>query len=227
MRMPYVRVVPLVALVLATSMVTSVAQPSGAPSPADIARRVQQHYTQVLDLEADFVQTYTGGLLRQSASERGTVAIRRPGRMRWTYTAPERKEFIADGHSVYAYVPADRQVIISPMPGPHETTPALFLSGQGHLVDDFRASPAELPAGIAGLLGVTLTPNVSDRDLEWITLGVDATTWRIHYLSARDRQGGTSTFRFSRIREDRRLPDQTYQFTMPKGVDVIRHAATH
>ena len=36
--------------------------------------------------------------------------------MRWVYTAPERKEFVSDGAKIYSYLPADKQVIVSPVP---------------------------------------------------------------------------------------------------------------
>ena len=199
---------------------------TGAPSPPDgqvddLARRVQAHYDTVRDFEGDFTQTYEGGVLRQKATERGTVAIRRPGRMRWTYTAPERKEFVSDGVKVYSYVPADKQVIVSPMPAPGETTPALFLSGQGNLVRDFTPSATELPGAAPGLVGIKLTPKRADRDFAWLAIGVDPAALQIRHLVASDRQGGTSTFAFTNLRENQALPDKLFEFKIPKGVDVV------
>ena len=64
-------------------------------------------------------------MLRTKTTERGTVVIKRPGRMRWVYTAPERKEFVSDGTKIYAYFPADKQVIVSPAPtGPTPRRPS-------------------------------------------------------------------------------------------------------
>ena len=90
-------------------------------------------------------------MLRTKTTERGTVAIKRPGKMRWVYTKPERKEFVSDGTRLYSYLAADKQVIVSPAPGPNDgTIPALFLAGQGDIVRDFTASvhgPARRGAG--------------------------------------------------------------------------------
>ena len=66
--------------------------------------------------QGDFVQTYEGGVLRTKTTERGTVAIKRPGRMRFTYTKPEKKEFVSDGTRLYTHLVADKQVIVSPAP---------------------------------------------------------------------------------------------------------------
>jgi outer membrane lipoprotein carrier protein len=195
--------------------------PAGTAAVDDLARRVQAHYDTVRDFEADFTQTYEGGVLRQKATEKGTVAVRRPGRMRWTYTAPEKKEFVSDGVKVYSYVPADKQVIVSPMPAPGDTTPALFLSGQGNLVRDFTASAIDLPGAAPGLIGIKLTPKRDDRDFAWLAIGVDPATLQIRHLVASDRQGGTSTFAFTNLRENRALSDKLFEFKIPKGVDVV------
>jgi outer membrane lipoprotein carrier protein len=193
-----------------------------APATAEnLAARVQQRLATIRDFEADFTQAYEGGVLRTTASERGTVAIKRPGRMKWIYTQPEKKEFVSDGLRLYAYIPADKQVIVSPMPAAGQTTPALFLSGQGDLVRDFASSFMELPGAPAGLTGLKLTPRKADPDYEWMAIGVDPATLQIRYLTAADRQGGRSTFVFSGMKENRGLSDKMFEFRIPRGVDVI------
>lgn len=193
-----------------------------APATAEqFAAKVQQRLAGIRDFEADFTQSYEGGVLRTTASERGTVAIKRPGRMKWLYTQPERKEFVSDGLRLYAYMPADKQVIVSPVPAAGQTTPALFLSGQGDLVRDFSSSFMELPGAPAGLTGLKLVPKKTDPDYEWMAIGVDPATLQIRYLTAADRQGGRSTFTFSGMKENRGLSDKMFEFRIPRGVDVI------
>ena len=87
------------------------AQTPGAGADADaLARALQQRYQTITDFSADFVHTYRGGVLRTQTRERGTVKIKKPGKMRWVYTAPERKEFVSDGVKIYSHIPQDRQV---------------------------------------------------------------------------------------------------------------------
>ena len=62
-----------------------------------------------------FIQTYEGGALRRKATEGGTVYIKKPGKMRWDYTAPEKKLFISDGRTIFL-LPADKQVMKNPVP---------------------------------------------------------------------------------------------------------------
>ena len=85
---------------------------------------MQRHYDGVKDFSADFTHAYEGGVLRRKTTERGSVLVRKPGRMRWAYTAPEEKLFVSDGVKMYAWVPADRQVTISAMPKGDEAVDA-------------------------------------------------------------------------------------------------------
>ena len=71
-------------------------------------------YQQVRDFSASFVHNYRGGVLRTQSSERGTVSVKKPGKMRWIYTNPERKEIVSDGAKIYTHIVADKQVIVSP-----------------------------------------------------------------------------------------------------------------
>ncbi|HIN10102.1 MAG TPA: outer membrane lipoprotein carrier protein LolA, partial [Acidobacteria bacterium] len=66
-------------------------------SPQDLQQALQQRYELVLDFSADFMHTYEGGMLRTRLVERGTILVKRPGRMRWDYREPERKLFVSDG----------------------------------------------------------------------------------------------------------------------------------
>ncbi|HYU77783.1 MAG TPA: outer membrane lipoprotein carrier protein LolA, partial [Vicinamibacterales bacterium] len=153
-------------------------------------------------------------------TERGTVAVKRPGRMRWVYEKPEKKEFVSDGRRLYSYVPADKQVIVSPVPE-GSSTPALFLTGKGHLVRDFTASFAQLPGALPDTTLLKLVPRHADPDVEWLILGVDSTSLQIRQLVAADRQGGRSSFTFTNLKENRGLSDKIFEFRIPRGVDVV------
>jgi outer membrane lipoprotein carrier protein len=206
-------------LIVSVGLVAQAAPP--ASSPNVIAERVQTRYDTIRDFEADFVQTYEGGVLRKKTTERGTVAIKRPGRMRWVYTQPERKEFVSDGTRLYSYLPADKQVIVSPTPEGQANTPALFLTGKGNLLRDFTPSFAELPSAVPGLTALKLVPKRADPEVQSLILGVDPTTYQIRLLVATDPQGGTSTFAFSNLKENRGISDKIFEFRIPRGVDVV------
>jgi outer membrane lipoprotein carrier protein len=190
------------------------------PAAVDAAKAVQQKYDRVKDFTADFSQTYEGGVLKKKTTERGTVQIKKPGRMRWEYTTPDKKTFVSDGRKIYSWVPADKQVIVSSVPPDDEaTTAVLFLAGKGNLTRDFNVSYAEGAA--ADTWALRLDPKQKQRDYDWLIVGVDPKTLQIRSLTAADQQGGRSTFEFSNYRENTGIADSVFTFKIPRGADVI------
>jgi len=190
--------------------------------PVALAAKVQQRYNGIKDIQGDFVQTYEGGVLRTKTSERGTVAIKRPGKMRFTYLKPEKKEFVSDGNRLYSHLVADKQVIVSPAPGPDQgDIPAMFLAGQSDLARDYTPSFTPLPGAATGLVTLKLVPRKKSEEYESIGIGVDPKTLQIQFLTAVDIQGGRSSFSFSNLKENRGLTDKQFEFRIPRGVDVV------
>ena len=190
------------------------------PTAPETARALQQKYDRVRDFSADFTHTYEGGVLNKKITERGTVQIKKPGRMRWDYTSPDQKLFVSDGRRIYSYVPADKQVVVSSMPQEDEATMAvLFLVGKGDVVRDFTATYAE--GGGPDTWALKLTPKTRQQDYDWLVLVVDRQTMQIRTLVAADQQGGRSTFQFTNYRENAGLADKIFAFKIPRGVDVI------
>ena len=190
--------------------------------PVALAAKVQQRYNGIKDIQGDFVQTYEGGVLRTKTTERGTVAIKRPGKMRFIYIKPEKKEFVSDGNRLYTHLVADKQVIVSPAPGPDQgDIPAMFLAGQSDLARDYTPSFTPLPGAAPGLVTLKLLPRKKSEEYESIGIGVDPTTLQIQFLTAVDTQGGRSSFSFSNLKENRGLTDKQFEFRIPRGVDVV------
>jgi outer membrane lipoprotein carrier protein len=193
-------------------------------SAADLAQALQKKIDGVHDFSADFVHAYEGGVLRKKVTERGKLLVKKPGRMRWEYSAPEAKTFVSDGVQMYSYVPADKQVVVSPVPREDEaTTPTLFLAGKGSLIHDFTATFGDVPAGMpSGTRALKLVPKTRQQDYDWLILVVDPGTLAIRGLVTVDAQGGKSSFSFTNLKENVGLADKDFAFKIPSGVDVVR-----
>ena len=211
------RIVALIALAMIALSAPGRAQ---APSAEEVAASVQARYDKIRDFSATFVQQYESGVLKRKLTERGTVEVKKPGKMRWDYTDPEKKLFVSDGARIYLWVPADNQVTHSPVPKQDEaTTAVLFLVGKGNLTRDFDIRFAE--GAPEGTYKLRLDPKLPERDYDWLELVVDRQTYQIRSLTAADRQGGQSTFQFTNLKENIGLADRRFNFTIPKGADVI------
>jgi outer membrane lipoprotein carrier protein len=190
-----------------------------APPPAaELAARVQNHYATVRDFTADFTLTQTSGLVKRGATDRGTVVIKKPNRMRWTFETGNHSQVVADGTRIYSYFPQDKYVQQTPLPkGDQASTALLFLAGRGDLTRDFTASlPSDQPPGEWHL---RLEPK-APAEFTSLTLEVDRATYQLRGFTVTDDQGGMQHFRFSNLRENRGVADREFVFTIPKGVEV-------
>ena len=219
---------PVAALALLAAG-SSGAQSRAADSSAqELAQALQRKYDGIKDFSADFAHTYRGGVLKKKSSERGRLLVKKPGKMRWDYTAPEQKLFVSDGVKMYSYIPQDKQVIVTSMPPDDQaTTPTLFLAGKGNLTRDFTPSLVEPPAGApAGTRALKLVPKTPQPDYDWLMLVVDPATLAAPRPGHLDAQGGTSSFSFTNLKENTGLADKEFAFKIPRGVDVVTDTPT-
>ena len=211
------RLALVVTAAVATLTLSTAAQQPSAPQ---VAAALQAKYDTIRDFSADFTHEYEGGVLKRKMTESGALRVKKPGKMRWEYTSPEKKTFVSDGSTIYLWIPADNQVTQSAVPKQDEaTTAVLFLVGKGDLTRDFDVTFT--PNAPSGTYGLRLQPKLPERDYDWLELVVDQQTLQIRTLMAADRQGGQSRFIFSNFKENLGLPDSTFAFKIPRGADVV------
>jgi outer membrane lipoprotein carrier protein len=200
----------------------------GAQKPADVtaqalAQSLQKKYDGIRDFSADCVHSYRGGVLKKEVSERGRLLVKKPGKMRWEYLAPEEKLFVSDGLRMYSYLPQDKQVLVRTLPPANQLSmPTMFLSGNGNLSRDFNPTLVEASTGAAaGTLALKLVPHEPQAEYEWLVLEVAPQALTLRGLVTFDSQGGRSAFSFSSLKENQGLADKLFEFKIPRGVDVV------
>lgn len=195
------------------------------PPAGEVAAALQQAFDAIRDFSASFTQVYEGGVLRRKAVERGTVYIKKPGKMRWEYEVPQKKLFVSDGKTMYMYFPADKQVVVSTVPAGDEAASAVqFLMGRGNITRDFNVRYAD--GGTADAYVLRLDPRTRQPEYDWLQVTVDRRTMQITGLTAGDAQGGRSAFTFANIKENVGVPDRLFRFSIPRGTEVITSERT-
>jgi outer membrane lipoprotein carrier protein len=206
-----------VALVLGITAILAAeasAPPPEAARALALAQQVQAHHATVKDMSASFVQTYTSGMLGREVVEQGTVAIKRPDRMRWKYEKPEEKLFVSDGRKSYFFVPADRQVIVRESQG-NQGIALHLLSGRSDILTEFEVyAVPDRPRALR------LVPRKNREEVQELVLEVDD-RGAIRALEIVDLQGNHSSFRFTALQENVGLKDELFQFKIPSGVEVV------
>jgi outer membrane lipoprotein carrier protein len=181
---------------------------------------LQKTYNDMESLQANFLQTYQSKRFTDSEmSEKGVVYLKKGGLMRWEYREPEKKVFISDGFFYYYYVPADKQIVKTPVDRDvNRQSPALFLTGRGDFVKDFRAEWADPRPG-SNL--VKLIPVQAQPDFDYLIVQIDPVRNLILRLLVVDSLDNRTEYRFTDIRENPPLPANFFKFQAPPGTDVI------
>lgn len=186
-------------------------------SAAQVAARVDRHYNALHSLEVHFVQTYTG--MGMNRKESGVLLLKKPGRMRWTYTDPDGKLFVLDGHDGYFYSPGETEAQkVDAKKLDDLRSPLRFLLGHTELEKELTGLTAA-PDGNGGwvLSGVPkgLEQRVSALKID---AGPDGT---IRSMTIEETDGVTNQFTFSGEAGNVPAPNTAFVFLAPAGVHVV------
>jgi outer membrane lipoprotein carrier protein len=111
---------------------------AGDPKLDALLRSVEARYNRADSLEVLFREDYTpvGHAPKQ---ESGRLLLRKPGRMRWEYSAPQGKLIVCDGKNMWMYTPAENRVdkMAAPAESGDMRAPLAFLLGKLHFEKEF------------------------------------------------------------------------------------------
>lgn len=184
-------------------------------------QRVDRLLGSLQTLQADFKQTLTdskGEVTEQSA---GTIAIRRPNRFRWEYRQPHEQLMVADGQRIWLFDPDLEQVTVRRMGESLSATPALLLSGEGKLADNFTVTKTSQDEAAQWVM---MEPKRNDTDFKWVRLGFSGDV--LKYMQLADKLGQITTLEFNNVKKNPALDPSLFVFNVPAGADVIGDAGT-
>ncbi len=202
------------------AMSALVAAQQAAPSVDKVSDDLDRHYNDLRSLRSQFTETYRGaGITR---SESGTLWLRRPGKMRWEYTAPREKLFVSDGKTAYFYVPGERQARKAPIEKLDDLrSPLRYLLGKTKLKKEFENLTIRTGEAAGTVLVRGVPKGMADRVSE-MTLEVNA-KGQIERILLEETDGSQTEFIFSAIEEiSRRRQPLPLPASAGSGVDRER-----
>lgn len=167
-------------------------------------------------LKAQFEQQLfneTGKLIETS---QGQMYIKRPNQFRWDYQKPYHQLIVADGENVWIYDPDLEQVTMKKLTQALGKTPALLLSSNRPIEEDFFVNPLPTKADITRL---ELLPKDAQAQFDSIRLNLRGETLLGFELV--DNLGQTTLITFKQTERNQKLEESLFIFTPPAGVDVV------
>ena len=187
-------------------------------APSSLIARIQRFYDNTEDLTANFIQQYTRVAISRTSESRGVVTIRKPGMMRWDYSQPEKKSFIADGKTLVIYEPEEEQAIIDRNFRSSQLNSSMgFLWGNGKLADSFKVLSSKKEGSNTVL---TLKPK-ADATYTKLTLTVETKSGQVLESKLFETAGNTNHFKFRDIKTNTKVPTSRFKFVPPSDIDVI------
>jgi len=181
-----------------------------------LLRKVDDHYNRLSSLRAHYTERYAGmGLDR---TESGTLLLKKPGRMRWTYDQPAGKLFVLDGKYAWFFTPGDDQVQRVPAKQLDDLrSPLRFLLGHTQLKKELGSLTVTQDSHGIHIAGV---PIGMEQRIKVLTLDVTA-AGAIQHMRLEELDGATTEFSFTQVEENIPARDSDFIFTPPKGVNVV------
>jgi outer membrane lipoprotein carrier protein len=200
----------ILAVVLAASGIT-VAQDTDA-----LLNRVDQHYNRLTSLRARYTEHYAGtGLDR---TESGTLLLKKPGRMRWSYDQPEGKLFVLDGKFAWFYNPGDAQVQRLPAKQLDDLrSPLRFLLGHTQLKKELVKLTV---TGDTHGIHISGVPRGMEQRIQRLTLDVTP-DGEIQHMKLEEIDGAITEFAFTQVQENVPTREADFVFSPPDGVTVV------
>jgi outer membrane lipoprotein carrier protein len=209
---------PRISLVLPLLLALLCAPYHSAQAAQDQAliHRVDDHYNHLRTLRARYTEHYIG--MGMDRSESGTLTLKKPGLMRWSYDTPAGKLFVLDGKYAWFYTPDDTQISRAPAKQMDDLrSPLRLLLGHTQLAKELDQL-ATAPDGANFI--ITGVPKGMAQRVHLLTLVVD-TSGAIEHMKLEESDGATTEFTFSGIEEDIPLPASDFIFNPPPGIPIV------
>jgi outer membrane lipoprotein carrier protein len=182
-----------------------------------IVRRVDDHYNHLTSLRAHYTEHYSG--MGMDRSEEGTLLLKKPGRMRWSYATPVGKVFVLDGKFAWFYSPGDAQATRVPAKELDDLrSPLRFLLGHTQLrkeLDNLAVEPNGSGFQITGV------PKGMEQRVKLLSIWVTS-AGVIERMRLEEVDEAVTEFAFSDVQENVPVKDSDFAFIPPAGVTVVQ-----
>ena len=182
----------------------------------DHTDQLVQLLDQVQSVAADYAQITLDKDSRVVQQLDGHLSVSGPGRFRLESLAPSAQILVADGESFWSYDSDLEQVIITALQRDITQVPILLLGGDASAIaSSYRVTYSEQ----AGQEVYRLEPLDASSLFDSLTLAFVAGEPRAIVL--RDSLGQRTQIELSSVVLNKPIPNETFTFTPPVGVDVI------
>ncbi|AKH39401.1 MULTISPECIES: outer membrane lipoprotein chaperone LolA [Nitrosomonas] len=167
--------------------------------------------------KAVFSQTLLNKNIQVMQEATGVMMFERPGKFRWTYEKPYQQLIVGDGSRVWFYDQDLNQVTVRRLDVAIGSSPAALLAGSSTIERNFDLAEIEVNDEMEWLEAI---PKTKESTFELIRMGFSQ-KGELREMVLRDNFGQFTLLVFTDLETNPVLSPDLFQFTPPKGADVI------
>jgi outer membrane lipoprotein carrier protein len=188
-----------------------------APELEPTLRAIENRYNHAQSLKLDFSESYLASR-RPTQTESGILYLRKPGRMRWEYTSPPGKIFLADGKDTWLYTPDDHHAEKAPLKlSEDDRAPLAFLLGKLDFHKDFQSFESVNENGNSWIVAKPKSQNLPYKEVEFLA----TPDGQIHKIRVTDQDQSKLEYTFSNEQLNTPVAPGLFVFHPPAGVEVV------
>ncbi|MEZ7187676.1 outer membrane lipoprotein chaperone LolA [Pseudoalteromonas sp. DY56-GL22] len=181
---------------------------------ADDSEALQQQLAAIKSFKAEFSQQVTDSQGEAIMQGEGNIALQQPMMIRWQQQSPDDTLFVSNGDKTYYFDSFAEQVTIMNTHSLIDSTPFVLLTSK----DPEQWAKYQVVATDAGF---SVTPNKGvESQVEKLDISFNAKEQGLASLTVLDTSGQQSLFTFKEAKVNEALAAQTFEFTIPEGVEV-------
>lgn len=154
-----------------------------------------------------------GGVENESSGE---VWLESPHFFHWAYGGEFPEQVIADGKRIWIYDEVLEQVTVKSQAEFNDNSPLIILTDIKRLDELFEVREA---GDIDGMVLLELRSNDAEAEFDRMLVGLS--DGQLRMLAMEDAFGMRTEIRFTELQKNPQLEPGLFEFTPPKGVDVI------
>jgi outer membrane lipoprotein carrier protein len=185
---------------------------------ADAADALREFAREAKSGRAAFTQVVISPDGAKKKTSSGSFEFARPNRFRFAYSKPYEQVIVGDGERVWLHDVDLQQVTVRPMDQALGATPVALLAGT-NLERDFELKAQPSAQGIDWVQAV---PKARNESIGFQSLRVGFKGKALAAIELVDSFGQRSMLSFADLATNAALPPETFRFTPPPGVQVIK-----
>ncbi len=177
---------------------------------------INDYLSGINTLKAEFKQTIYSSSKEAIDYSEGLIWLKKPEQILWEFQRPNIKKIIVDGESVSIYDANLNQLLIVPYTDQYQSSLASILINNDNLEVFYEI---QTKINDDGFYLITLFQKKDDSLFTKIEISISEML--IHTIKLWDSSGQSIAIVLENIEMNISLPDSSFKFTPPKGVDIF------